>query len=530
MKIFLFYCFFIVAFCTGYARAVVIGDIDGDGAVGLDDSILVLQVLTGWPTGQLPAEAANADANFDTRIGMEEAIFILEVLGGNRKNYSYVYDVGPGKPYAAPDEVPWETLAAGNLVRIFHRPEPYRNKWVIAATGTDEEPVVIRGISSATGERPVISGENASTRLALDYWNEGRSVIKVGGASLPDSSTKFPSFISIENLEIRAARPPYQFTNDSGGIATYSNNAAAIHVEEGNHITIRNCILQDAGNGLFAGHQTANLLVEANYIHSNGIVDSIYEHNSYTECNTISFQYNHYGPLRTGCLGNNLKDRSINTVIRYNWIDKGNRNLDLVDSDYEEFYTQPTYRETWVYGNILIKGDANENGQIVHYGGDSGNTERYRKGTLWFYNNTVISYRTANTTLFRLSTNDEHAVSFNNVLWQATAPGDRFAIVDQNGTVSLTNNVLPVGWRTCHGTLVGSIDASANIASDTPAFVNPTLQDWHLLADSPAKNLAMPLPAAVQDGHPLYLEYNKHQGAAGRSDTTPLTSGAYGGL
>ena len=66
----------------------------------------------------------------------------------------------------------------------------------------------------------------------------------------------------------------------------------------------------------------------------------------------------------------------------------------------------PRYRETHVYGNILIEPDGAGNSQIVHYGGDSGTTEEYRKGDLYFYNNTVISTRSGNTTLVRLSTPD----------------------------------------------------------------------------------------------------------------------------
>ncbi len=513
---------------AGSVEAVVIGDIDADGVIGLDDAILALQVLVDTPEIQLTDDALAADANFDNRIGMEEAFFILEILAAKRVNYREVYDVGPGKQFAGPEEVPWESLTAGNLVRIYPRQEPYLSKWVIAASGTAEEPVVIRGVSGTSGERPIICGEDATTRRNLDYWNEARSVIKVGGSSYPDSSAKFPSHIIIENLHIRTARPPYQFTDDNGNVATYAPNAAAIHVEEGRHIAIRNCILQDAGNGLFAGHLVSDLVVEANYIHSNGIVDSIYEHNSYTECNNITFQFNHYGPLRTGCRGNNLKDRSVNTVVRYNWIDQGNRTLDLVDSDYADFYTSPAYRNTWVYGNILIKGDANENGQIVHYGGDSGVLERYRKGTLWFFNNTVVSYRTANTTLFGLSSNDEHVSCFNNIMWQAAAPGDKFAIMDANGIVSLTNNLLPVGWRVCHCSISGSLDAVGNMSNDTPGFVDHTAENFHLLPDSPAKNLAMPLPSALAVVHPLNQEYLKHQSRMNRVDTIPYVSGAFG--
>ena len=46
------------------------------------------------------------------------------------------YDVGPGQPYAAIGDVPWESLAPGDRVRIHWRAAPYKEKWVIARRGT----------------------------------------------------------------------------------------------------------------------------------------------------------------------------------------------------------------------------------------------------------------------------------------------------------------------------------------------------------------------------------------------------------
>ena len=68
---------------------------------------------------------------------------------------------------------------------------------------------------------------------------------------------------------------------------------------------------------------------------------SIYEHNAYTEALGIVYQFNHFGPLCASCLGNNLKDRSAGTVVRYNWIEGGNRQLDLVESDSATYRADP---------------------------------------------------------------------------------------------------------------------------------------------------------------------------------------------
>ena len=44
--------------------------------------------------------------------------------------------VGPGQTYTELEQVPWESLRAGDTVRIFHRAEPYRGKFMLAAQGT----------------------------------------------------------------------------------------------------------------------------------------------------------------------------------------------------------------------------------------------------------------------------------------------------------------------------------------------------------------------------------------------------------
>ncbi|MGQ9817607.1 MAG: right-handed parallel beta-helix repeat-containing protein, partial [bacterium] len=341
---------------------------------------------------------------------------------------AYTYDVGPGMPYDSIGAVPLESLNPGDSVKIHYRPTPYFEKFVIGRAGIANAPIVFYGVPSGIGELPVIDGRNAITRLQLDYWSENRGIINIGGSSIPN---QLPEYIVIENLEIKSARPPYSFYDDQGQLTNYASNASTIYVVEGNNITIRNCILHDCGNGFFVAHQGKNIVVEKCWIYDNGIEGSIYEHNNYTEAQGIIFQFNHFSNLRTNCLGNNLKDRSSGCIIRYNWIEHGNRQLDLVDSDYPEIYNDTTYRKTYVYGNILIEQSDEGNSQIVHYGGDSGDTTHYRQGRLYFYNNTIISKRSGNTTVFRLSTNLESCDARNNIFF-VTASGNRLAMLAEN--------------------------------------------------------------------------------------------------
>jgi len=440
-------------------------------------------------------------------------------------DFSNVYHVGPGQTYVEPGDVPWESIGPSSLVLIHYRPVPYAAKWVLNTTGTRDDPVVVLGVPE-NGNRPVITGDNAVTRMQLDYWNEVRSVVKVGGSSTPNNPGG-PSHIYIQGLEIRSGRPAYSFTDDGGNTGTYSSNAASIHVEDGDHIFIHDCILTDSGNGLFAGSQVSDLVVNGNHIHGNGIENRIYEHNSYTECQGITFEYNHYGPLRANCGGNNLKDRSSGTVVRYNWIEGGNRQLDLVETDHDFIHNAPAYAETFVYGNILIEPDGAGNSQIVHYGGDGGSTSMYREGVLYFFHNTVVSTRAGNTTLVRMSSNPAQARIFNNAL-VVTAAGNRFAITAGMGQITLENNWLPTGWRNGHSGLDpgATITDLGNHEGTDPGFTDIGLQNFVPESTSDLCGLAGTLPSEVS-GHSMEHQYVKHRAYETRPDDGVPDAGAY---
>jgi len=436
--------------------------------------------------------------------------------------FSATYEVGPGKGYANIGDLPWESMKAGDQVLIHWRQEPYREKWVIAVQGTEQQPFTVRGVAGESGQLPVIDGRDATTRSQINFWNEERGVIKVGGANTP--AVDEPSWIVLENLDIRSGRTPYQFTGRSG-LTNYTKNAASVFMETGQNVTVRNCILHDSGNGLFISAASRNVLIEGCWIYDNGIESSIYEHNTYTAAIGIIYQFNYLGPLRANCLGNNLKDRSAGLVVRYNWIESGNRQLDLVDAeDSMELVNHPSYRKTFVYGNILIEPDGAGNSQIVHYGGDSGDESIYRKGTLSFYNNTVVSTRTGNTTLLRLSSNDETCDCRNNIVY-TTAAGSRLALLDSSGVLHAKNNWLKSGWVGSHSDLTGTIyDDGGNITGDGPGFVEGSLQDYHLSSGSPCVNAGTSLPG---DAYPVLYQYIKHRSSEARPSDLALDIGAF---
>ncbi len=439
------------------------------------------------------------------------------------------YHVDTNSSYPNIGDVPWATLSAGDRVFIHWRAEPYREKWVINAVGTAQNPIQVIGVNGPSGQQAVIDGNGATTVPGVNFWNEKRGLIKIGGSNTPNNN--LPEHIIIENLEIRSARPPFQFTNDSGGTETYASNAASLYVEIGAHITFRNNTIKDSGNGIFIGAnggQTQDILIQGNHIYDNGIGGRIYEHNTYTAAIGIVYEGNRFGALRAGALGNNLKDRSAGLVVRYNWIEDGNRQLDLVDAeDSGVLVNHPSYATTHVYGNVLIESDGQGNSQMLHYGGDSGTTADYRKGDLYFYNNTVISTRTGNTTLLRLSTNDETAHVFNNVYYGPNN-GNLLALMAGSGVVNLHYNWLKAGWQDCHCTPAGSIiDLGSNQSGSNPGFSDFNNQNWQPTAASNLLDNGRAILAELLPEHALNQQYIKHQSMQSRPVAGNTDIGAF---
>jgi hypothetical protein len=232
--------------------------------------------------------------------------------------------------------------------------------------------------------------------------------------------------------------------------------------------------------------------------------------------------------LRAGCSGNNLKDRSAGLIVRYNWIEGGNRQLDLVDAeDSVLIKNHPRYRKTYVYGNVLIEPAADGNRQIAHYGGDSGTITDYRKGTLHFFNNTLVSTRTDRTTLLRLSTDEEHADCRNNILY-VTAAGTTLSIVDGSGFVNLSHNWLKPGWVNTFGTLTGAITNDANLTGASPRFLDEGAKRYFLAPLSVCFDAGAPMhPDVTASSNQPVRHYMPHQMNVPRPNYQAWDIGAY---
>lgn len=430
-------------------------------------------------------------------------IVALALLVGSCQALSKAYSVGPGQSLANISQVPWEALQAGDAVRIHWRLEPYREKWVISVSATREQPFRVSGVPGPEGQLPVILGDEATTRASLDFWNEDRGLIKIGGASHAPGIV--PQHVILENLDLRSARPAYSYSGKRGR-QSYRRDAAAVYIETGQNITIRNCQLSDCGNGFFANGR--NVLVESCRIYGNGIAGSFTEHNAYCASDGIVFQFNYFGRLRKACAGNNLKDRSAGTVVRYNWFEGGSRQLDFVDAEDHEgrLVARPQYRETLVYGNVLVEGAGDYRSEVVHYGGDGVRRDWYRRGTLYFFHNTVVSTRPDITTLFRLSSDREVADVRNNVFYLANPLG-RLALALEWGTFRLSGNWLSRGWvKSGRLLFLGNLAVEGGWTATDPGFVDPVVSNFRFRRANVGLLPATELAPAVRDRYPVDFE------------------------
>lgn len=412
-----------------------------------------------------------------------------------------IYDVGPGFAYTDIADVPWDTLVPGSEVRIHWRATPYQEKWHIGTSGTYAAPIRVRGIRNSLGQRPVIDGNLAvAVPGQVAYWNEDRGVIKIGGPSIGSATI---TNVVIEGLEIYGARLGNNFIPLTGGPYPYLDNAAGIYIEgPADFIVVRDCYIHENGAGIFASTSLRWMTVEGNTLYKNGYSGSSQEHNSYIEGYNTVYQFNTY-EHDDNWEGNNLKDRGVATVIRYNELINGNRTMDLVDSSMQVTYSYPV---DMVYGNYIEKGKGYNNNQIIHYGYDLNSVNSRRN--LRFYYNTIINKRMSpgnnEFVLFQLDTVSGTNYAYNNAFWSYTPgqPNSYYGGVLVNGPGTMTwyngwiyqgNCADPVFYCTREGS--GFVDGSGNIwAGSADPYLDPDTGEI-TSASSPLINAATAIPA-----------------------------------
>jgi hypothetical protein len=442
-------------------------------------------------------------------------------------SFATVYEVGPGKPYTNIRDVPWESIAAGDTVNIYYKATPYNDKFDVTVAGTQSQPVLIHGVPDVNGNLPVLDGDGAVERSQPVYTTDDRGIINIGyGQNHPTGFVT--TYVTIENLEVRHARAPYTFTRYNGSTVNFGSQSNGLYAAVAENITINNCIFDDNSEGVFFSSNslgtTKYMTLQGCYLYNNGLASSGTVHNSYCESMGITYQYNRYGQLAAGSVGNNLKDRSSNMVIRYNWIDSGDRLMDLVDAeDSTIIRSDPNYNKAFVYGNVLLKNTVSgQTGKVLHFGYD-GKASYSRTGPLQFYNNTFVSYLTGPAYLIRGSSSSVTTDCYNNILF-VTAAGSNLQIGYNAGTVNLSHNFMKPGWVNGAGTI--NNDGTQVTGSDA-GWVDFANQDFHLAAGSLCVNAGKALPAVDLPDNNVVRQYVKHLSSEARPSDGVFDIGAY---
>jgi hypothetical protein len=260
----------------------------------------------------------------------------------------------------------------------------------------------------------------------------------------------------------------------------------------------------------------------------------------------MTAQFNYFGPNRAGSIGGIFKDRSIGSVVRYNWFSQGARILDFVEPQsydtsflpaaWDAYVAQygtaymPTrdsvvaafdkFQTTYVYGNF-IRNDLNVGVGAyapVHFGGDEGGDTniRVRQGTLYFFNNTLITK--ANNIPFQrtnifdmgygspLTTPTTKIEAFNNIIHlqslNANAPRPDFYLARHDfeninlGINWITSDWQPQGHDAAEVSGIagtGVITGSANLITGTTSPVN-TVTLRSAAGNHTLLNAGQPLP------------------------------------
>jgi hypothetical protein len=306
------------------------------------------------------------------------------------------YEVGPGLKYQNIGDVPWKTLGPGDTVRIHARPDPYKEKIMIMQSGSADAPLKICGIPDELNRLPKIQADGATSPASMDYpdYTGFEPLGLIIGANNYGVQNKY---LEISYLDISGARESVTFQDSKGNTQKYGGSCVAFYRTA--HVVLRGNVIHDCDEGLFYKSTTndndisSDYLIEGNYFHHNGAVGSYLVHNAYTEGVGVVYQFNRFEDLIPGAQGGCLKDRSAGTVIRYNWIRGCQRNIDLVETQDGAgiIDKDPSYAKSYVYGNALIYDQNTQGSTFIHYGGDQGVYDTYRQGTIYIYNNTVVS-------------------------------------------------------------------------------------------------------------------------------------------
>ena len=295
------------------------------------------------------------------------------------------------------DAVPWATLTAGDVVNIRHRTEPYRFIVRVRARGAAASPVIINGVTDASGNRPVFHGSGArvaagcvtsdsstvfnATDPAAWQYREAIGLLGTANGVGDPYNQQWPQYVEWRNLEITGCKLGAPWT-DARGVSHTWSEASGMRMQNGKSVTVENCVIHDNDFGVFtqSRDQTEDFAVQEPVIrncriYGNGMVGRATEHNLYIQARGPLVEGNYIGTLRTGALGSAYKSRSSGEVFRYNTVEAAQRILDFVEPEEQVQGLNARADQPFVhcYGNLLVNDFKSAYGgsvQPIHLGQD----------------------------------------------------------------------------------------------------------------------------------------------------------------
>lgn len=317
-----------------------------------------------------------------------------------------------------------------------------------------------------------------------------------------------PGYYLISGLELRNAHPDHSYTvqNPNGGPTTdtWSSYASGIYLTGAEHVTIRDCVIHDCGQGIetsLGGGSEASLVrdlvIERCHIYHNGKAGQYYGQGVILQAVGVLFQFNRVEAPASGSNVYNVEDHSAGFVARGNWIEGGASQMQLADpSNTAPLITNdPSFGTVHVWGNLFRSFDGNS-GNVVLFGGTV-----LPGRNLHFHHNTVLAQNGYSRAAVYTYSADESVVAFNNVYRHTVT---EFRVLAGMGTGTFGKNVASPGFTDDNANASGT----ANIVSlANPGFVDEANGDYHPANGSALLDAAAPLPNGAQ---PPTVQYYAH--------------------
>ena len=396
------------------------------------------------------------------------------------------------------DNVPWGALGAGDVVNIFHKSTPYTRKWGMGRNldnpGTQANPIVVNGVTDASGNRPKFNWNGATTAKGsnpslLAAWVAANPSVTpptkydcfaagniynledYGGVVVYGGYASKPAFIQFKNLEVYGTRG--SFTNLQGNTQNYIHATSGFRFQTGKDFLIENCVITDCAWGVYTHisgptiNQTFERLTLRNSrLYGCGNVGANTEHNAYIQCSNPIVEGNYFGKLMPGALGSSYKSRSGGEIFRYNWVEgtPQTRAVDFVEAEEQLDGTTggltdaADYGIDHVYGNVIVcDNDLMGSGitNPIHFGGDKNAMQDGIPNPATYDPNARAALYVGHTVNGK-KIERRHLFFYNNtVVFSGIGRANFFQLTDSTASVDLWNNIFWAGSKGVSGYLNG---------------------------------------------------------------------------